>query len=198
MQLQAQSVSSVATLGGTFSFGPYTVTGSITPVINQAVLGSGDNAFTVPTGSVGMIIIPPTTNGVALRAKMISGTSATVTVTAPSSAITAVAVAAGGSGYPPSTSLWMAPDTALGSGAFFYATVNSSGVITAFTFVSSLGGSTYVSYTGTAVAVKPAESGISIPPALPWIHYFDSGNLPAKVWLNAVSATSGYTQALFF
>ena len=198
MQLQVQSTSAAPTLGGSYSFGPYTVTGSITPVIAYQNLASGDNAFSVPAGSVGMIIIPPSTNGVALRLKGTSGANATVTVTAASSAITAVAVAAGGAGYPPSTSLWVTPDTALGSGAFFYATVNSSGVITAFTFVSGLGGTVYNSYTGTAVAIKSAESGTSVPPAVPSIFYFDSGNTPPKVWLNAVSATSGYTQVVFF
>lgn len=198
MQMQLQSVSPVITPGGTSSYGPYTYSGSITPVTAAMILAAGDNAFTVPAGSVMALIIPPSTNSVALRLKGTSGSGGTGTITAASSAITAIAVAAGGSGYPPSTTILMQPDTPLGSGAFFYATTGSTGIITALTFISGLGGSTYNSYTGTAQPVKTAESGISISPTNETPYPFDAGNTPPKIWINAASATSGYTQVIFF
>jgi hypothetical protein len=58
---------------GSFTFGPITVAGSITPSITSLTLASGLNTIPVPGNTVGVIISPPIGNALALRAKTTSG-----------------------------------------------------------------------------------------------------------------------------
>lgn len=49
-------------------FGPITVTGSaIIGATLELALSSGDNAVTVPTGAVGVVVIPPTNGSTAIK-----------------------------------------------------------------------------------------------------------------------------------
>lgn len=80
------------------------------------------------------------------------GSSGTVALTA-SGAVTGVAVGAGGSGYPKSSFFLASPQQTGGSGCVFLCTVNSSGVISAVTFITGAGGSGYSAATVPLVPV---------------------------------------------
>ena len=195
MQITSQSVgTNVPFQLGSLNVGPFTVSGSISPVVSQAVLVAGQNAFSVPVGSVGVVIVPPVTNGVALRYKGFIGSGGTVTITVGSTIVTGVSVGTAGSGYPASTTFLATPTQSGGSGCFFLVTTSSSGV-PSLTFISGQGGTGYVAAT---IPWTPADFGINIPPAAPWWVPFDSGNLPSTIYINAAAATAGYTEVLFF
>jgi hypothetical protein len=80
------------------------------------------------------------------------GSGLTVTLTA-SGAVTAVAIGAAGSGYPPSTKFFASPQQVGGSGCVFMVTTNSSGVPTAVTFITGAGGAGYTGATVPTVEV---------------------------------------------
>lgn len=74
MNLNIQSAANYTTPdGGSASLGPITVAGTITPVETFANLVSGNNSLAVPSGAVGCVITPPTTNAIVLKAKTTSG-----------------------------------------------------------------------------------------------------------------------------
>lgn len=190
--------SSPLSIGSSVSLGPISVIGSAGPVVQSIVLGPGSYAVNVPAGSVGVYITPPQTNNIALKYKALIGSGGTVTLTAASSAVTATAIGVGGTGYPASDFFLATPYTLLGTGCKFLVTTNSSGVATATTFLSGVGGSAYNTYTGTTVPFVIADEGVNIPPALPSIQLFDTGNLPTAVYVAPAAQTSGFTQFLFF
>lgn len=101
--------------GGTETIGPINVVGTITPLRTFLNLQSGNNSFTVPTGAVGAIITPPSTNTIVLKGKTTSG-----------------------------------------------------------------------------------DVGVNLPMAAPSVILFDTANLPGTLYINAASATTGYTTVLFF
>ena len=63
-------------LGGEKILGPITITGTaIVGEILDVTLSSGDNSFTIPTGAVGVVFIPPATNTATVKYRT-SGNSA--------------------------------------------------------------------------------------------------------------------------
>lgn len=113
--LNLTSASAFTTPFGTVTIGPFNFTGTITALIEYLNLVSGNNSITVPTGAVGVLIVPPTTNNVVLKYKTTSG-----------------------------------------------------------------------------------DVGLNIPQATPALFLFDSANVPATVYVNAASNTTGQTQVVFF
>jgi|SRR5581483_3763352 len=81
------------------------------------------------------------------------GSGGTVALTTGGGAVTAVAVGAGGSGYPLSTFFLASPQQAGGSGNVFLCTTNGSGVITATTFIAGTGGAGYTNATVPLIPV---------------------------------------------
>lgn len=57
------------TQGGLSSVGPIAAVGTITPVETQESVTSDGIAVAVPTGAVGVLIVPPSTNTYALTAR---------------------------------------------------------------------------------------------------------------------------------
>lgn len=68
-----QSTTTFVTPFGSLAVGPIPVTGTIVPLPLTLLLQSGNNSFTCPTGAVGCIVTPPTTNAIVLKAKTTSG-----------------------------------------------------------------------------------------------------------------------------
>lgn len=68
-----QSASQIPANFGDFDIGPFSITGTITPVFMSAILASGNNAFTVPASSRGVIVTPPTSSAIVLISKTTSG-----------------------------------------------------------------------------------------------------------------------------
>lgn len=81
------------------------------------------------------------------------GTGLTVTLTVVGGAVTAVAIGAAGSGYPPSTAFLVVPQQAGGSGCVIAVVTNSSGVPTSVVFVTGAGGT---GYSAATVPTTPA------------------------------------------
>lgn len=74
LSLNIQSAAAFTTPdGGTESVGPISIVGTIVPQRTFLALQSGNNTFAVPTGAVGCIITPPSTGGVVLKVKTVSG-----------------------------------------------------------------------------------------------------------------------------
>lgn len=72
---------------GTVQVGPFTLTANATSnfAASETTLASGANTITVPTWAAGCIIIPPTTNAVALTLKGVTGdTGILLSLTLPS------------------------------------------------------------------------------------------------------------------
>ncbi len=86
-----------------------------------------------------------------------TGISGTVTLTTSTGAVTGVAIGAAGTLYPKSSFFLAAPQQAAGSGCVFLCTVNSSGVISAVTFISGAGGSGYSDATVPLIPVGQQE-----------------------------------------
>lgn len=74
LSLNIQSAAAFTTPdGGSESVGPISVVGTIVPQRTFLNLQSGNNSFTPPTGAVGCLITPPTSNAVVLKVKTTSG-----------------------------------------------------------------------------------------------------------------------------
>lgn len=82
-----------------------------------------------------------------------AGSGLTVTLTVSSGAVTAVAIGAAGSGYPPSTAFLASPVQAGGSGCVFAVVTNASGVPTSVVFIAGAGGAGYTGATVPSVGV---------------------------------------------
>jgi hypothetical protein len=82
---------------------------------------------------------------------------ATVTFTVSGGAINAVTAtpAAGGSGYPASSTFWMQVTGGGGTGGIVLATTNSSGVVTSFATTPVAGGAGYTGTTGATTSATP-------------------------------------------
>ena len=77
LSVTVQSASSTPVGGGTWSLGPFTITGTIVPVPLSNNLQSGNTTFTVATGAIGVIIAPPAGNAVVIKQKTITGDTGT-------------------------------------------------------------------------------------------------------------------------
>lgn len=73
MILTIQSSAAATLPFGSLSVGPINITGNIAPQLSLVNLASGFNSITVPSGAIGVIITPPTTNAVALTLKGVTG-----------------------------------------------------------------------------------------------------------------------------
>lgn len=71
INIQSPSAASISVGSESVSFP--SIAGTITPLTFGATLASGNNSFTVPAGSLGVIITPPPANAIVLKYKTTSG-----------------------------------------------------------------------------------------------------------------------------
>jgi hypothetical protein len=125
-------------------------------MIIRLLSGSDDSSLSpTPTATSTMTV---TNNGIALPSQLDfgnggSGATATITVNFAGGAITAVAAAFGGSGYPVSGDFLATPVQAGGSGCKFLSLTNAAGNVNTTTFIAGKGGSGYVNGTVPMVPV---------------------------------------------
>ena len=62
---------------GSIQIGPFTLTGSITPVVLGPTLASGANTIAVPTGAIGFVLSPPPANTFSIQLKGVTGDTGT-------------------------------------------------------------------------------------------------------------------------
>lgn len=99
-------------------------------------------------------------NLVTVNGALLSGSGATVTITAVNGQITAVTATppAGGTGYPASATFTLGVSGGGGSGGSVSATTNSSGVIITYSTTPVAAGSNYATTTGAATSTAPSVS----------------------------------------
>jgi hypothetical protein len=121
----------------------------------QIRLLSATDDTTISPAPTATSTITVTNNGPAVPSPLdfVSGGSGLTVALTASGAVTAVAIGAAGTGYPPSTTFLASPQQVGGSGCVFAVTTNSSGVPTSVTFITGAGGAGYTAATVPAVEI---------------------------------------------
>ncbi len=112
-----------------------------------------DSTIVTPVSSAVYVnnIAPATPSQLDFGGGVNAGTGLTLTLTVVATIITAVAIGAAGTGYPPSTCFIVCPVQAGGSGAIVGVVTNGSGVPTSVVFMAGCGGTGYTAATVPSV-----------------------------------------------
>ena len=77
LTLQFQSPSAAPTPSGSTTVGPFSAAGQIQPLAEFVNLVSGNNTIAVPTGAIGVVIVPPVAGGIVIKFKTVIGDTGT-------------------------------------------------------------------------------------------------------------------------